>query len=792
MTFRNALIIVSCLLVIGGGRAGAATISGIVKDSESEKPVPFATVQIEGTGRGGYADSTGHFVVENVPAGEHVIIVSSIRHRGFRIRVSTSSVGDHWIEAQLTPSAVEAGSIVVTGTRTPRYVKDAPVFTEVISRTAIEDKSAQNIFEALEGVSGVRVEQQCQNCNFTMLRMQGLGADHTQVLLDGQPVYSGLAGVYGLQQMSTAEVSQIEIVKGAGSALYGSNAVAGAINIVSSEPKQTGMELGIEVGEHGTNRYDFMSSTRKGDLGLLIFAQQSDQDELDETGDINSPGGVDNPDGWIDRVKSSTRNLGANLFLDDVFASDQLILRGRVLSETRKGGRLTADQFLNPFAPGTEHIATSRFSGQLEYRFWSPGGTELNASLALTEHQRDATNDTFLGDYEETYGRMPPVDLLRPYTADERLIVANVNVMHPVGSRHRLLAGLQFAHNNLREGGMYLDAKTEEPYTSTADKTSSEIGGYIQDEVRLRSNLELVAGLRIDYHKSQDKFRGSGDVLAEGLDPLEYEETAVNPRFSIKYAISESITLRGSVGSGFRVPYGFSEDLHLCSGSPRVYKGGELQPEKSLSYSLTADYADPGLSASLGVYRTELRDAIAFADADPEVAELGYTYQWQNVDDAYVMGAEFNGSYALSRRLVISARAELFRGQYLNPRPDWAGTAFEEESRHISRFPASSAGLKVEYSAGKWNAVADADYKGKMYIDLAEPSDPALVQIHETDPYVTVSTRISRRLSDQLEVYAGARNLSNYTQKEKHVDDAAFVYAPVYGRIVYGGIRVKI
>lgn len=791
MNFRHAIICAICLSTIAAGGVSGGSITGVVTDSESGDPIPYATVQMEGSGLGGYADSIGHFTIQNVPSGEHTILVTSVRHKILRSRIAIDERGDTSFDPVLEPSPVQAGSIVVTGTRTPRYIKEVPVFTEVVSRKAIEDKSAGNIFEALDGVSGVKVEQQCQGCNFSILRMQGLGADHTQILLDGQPVYSGLAAVYGLQQMSTADVSQIEIVKGAGSALYGSNAVAGAINIVSTVPRKTEMEVGIELGEHGTNKYDVVASTRKDNLGVFLFAQQTDQDELDETGDVNAAGGVDNPDGWIDRVRSSTRNIGFNLFLDDVLSSDRLVLRGRLLHETRAGGWLTDDQFLNPFAPGTEAITTDRLTGQLEYTRWLASGAELSVSLAFNRHDRDATNDTFLSDYAEAYGRMPSVDLLRPYVANERLVVANANVVLPIGVRHRVLIGTQYTYNNLEESGMYLDLDTEQPYSSTADKTANQFGAYLQDEIKLSSKLELVAGLRFDYHKSEDEFRGSGDVLASGLEPLEYDEAALNPRFAIKYNVGEGLTLRGSAGGGYRVPYGFSEGLHLCSGSPRVYKGGALEPEKSFSYSLTADYTHSDYSASLNVYRTELSDAIAFAEATPDIEEMGYTYQWENIDDAYVMGAELNGSLALADQLVLAARFELFEGRYDDARPDWVGTPYEADSRNVSRYPVTSGGLKIEFSPADWGFVVEADYNGKMYIDLAEPADPSATKIHQTEPYVTVNSKISRRLYDRFNVYIGVDNLSDYTQEEKHIDDAAFMYAPVYGRLIYGGMRVS-
>jgi len=791
--FRLVVLVVYILMQAAGmAFAHGEEISGIVTQTESGKPVPYATVQIEGSTLGTMADSTGKFIIHHIPVGEHRLLISSVGFEALSLAVTVTEGSAEKLDLRLKTARVDAGSIVVTGTRTPRYVKDVPVFTEVVTKASIEDKSAHNIFEALDGEAGVRVEQQCQGCNFCILRMQGLGADHTQVLLDGQPVYSGLAGVYGLQQMSTTEVDRIEIVKGAGSALYGSNAVAGAINIVSAIPRKTEGKVGIEIGAHGTNKYDISASARKENLGIFLFAQQSEQDELDETGDVSAPGGIDEPDGWIDRVRSNSRSSGFNLYLDNVFAADQFIFRGRLINETRLGGVLTNSQFENPFAPGSERIITDRYNGQMEYSVGFATGTEINTSVSFTGHKRDATNDTFLGDYEEAYGQTPPVDLLRPYVANENLLIANLNAVQSVGGSHRILVGAQFSHNKLEESGMYLDLDSQEPYTSTSQKKSNSFGAYIQDEFRLNHRAELVIGLRFDYHTSEDEFRGSGDVLTQGLEPLEYEESTVNPRFSIKYSVTDDFVLRGSAGSGFRVPYGFSEDLHLCSGSPRVYKGESLKPERSFSYALTADYTRSTITASLNLYRTELKDAIAFSEADVAVSDLGYTYQWENVDDAYVTGAEFNGSIAITRELTVGARFELFEGKYDTPRGDWISTAYEKSSRNISRYPQTSGGMKLDYSPGRWNLILDADYKGKAYIDLAEPADPVDVKIHETESFVLLNAKLSRTIFDRYDIYVGAKNLTDYTQEEKHVDDAAFMYAPVYGRIVYGGITVSL
>ncbi len=156
------------------------------------------------------------------------------------------------------------------------------------------------------------------------------------------------------------------------------------------------------------------------------------------------------------------------------------------------------------------------------------------------------------------------------------------------------------------------------------------------------------------------------------------------------------------------------------------------------------------------------------------------------------MGAEFNGSIVLTKGLTAGARFEIFEGKYNNPREDWVGTVFEENSRNISRYPQTSSGFKVDYSARKWNLIIDADYKGKMYIDLTEPVNPANIKIHETESFIILNTKLSRMISERYNVYIGAKNLTGYTQEEKHIDDAAFLYAPVYGCLFYGGIQISL
>ena len=776
-------------------QAADAIITGSLVDSSTAEPVPYATIKVEGTRLGAVSDSTGSFGLQVRP-GKHNLIITRIGFNPVSLKVEVSPGEKQQVDIFMTESTIPGKGVVVTGTRTPRYMKDVPVHTEVITNSEIKAKSAHNIYDALKGISGLRVEQQCQACNFSVLRMQGLGANHTQILLDGQPVYSGLASVYGLQQLSVADVDRIEIVKGAGSALFGSNAIAGAVNIISHVPSKTEGHVGVEFGEHGTNKYELTAGTRQDNIALFLYAQQSRGDEIDETSDGYSRAEVYNSDGITDRVRTNSKSAGFNFTVEEIGSLDRLTVRGRIMNDYRLGGEIINDQFENIFAPGTERIITDRYSLQFDYFKAFSNGPEVDISANYVKHDRNATNDTYRGDYESIHGSAPPVDELRPYLAYENLFTSNMNLMLPIHSDHRLLFGTQYSYNELDESGKYIVVDDENPdygtsYTSTSSKSAHKIGIYFQDEYTLTPDLEAVAGARLDYHSSEDGFRGSGDLSVTDFDPIEYEETAVNPRISVRYSASDEITVRASFGTGFRVPYGFSEDLHLCSGSPRVYKDLSLEPEKSRSFGLSLDYQSPKLGVNLNLYRTDLMDRIDFSEADEDIEALGYTYQWKNIDDGFTMGIEIGANVAPVEHLVLSAGFEFNKSEYDNPREDWIGTKWESESKRFSRYPATSGTFKIEYDRLGWNLAMDASYKGRMYIDLLEPADENDIKIKQTESFVLLNAKVSKMLFDRYKAYLGVKNLGDYIQKEKHVDDATFMYAPVYGRLIYGGFEVN-
>ncbi|MCR5078246.1 MAG: TonB-dependent receptor [Prevotella sp.] len=798
-----------------------AMLFGDVKAKEGGRHLPHAIISVKGTNLKTECDGTGHYKLNNLPLGKQTIVATLEGYQQQELEVTMTKEKGTEAYFELEKDPLELNQVVVTGTRTAHFVKDVPIRTEVLTSQAITKKNAQNLYEALEGVPGIRVEQQCQFCNFSEVRMQGLGAEHTQVLIDGEPVYSGLAGVYGLQQIGTNDVDRLEVVKGAGSALYGSSAVAGAINIISKEPGYEPTVSGdVQFGNFGFKSYKGSGSMRYNNIGLSVFAQRTEMDAVDETQDGLTRKEVKHKDGVSDRVSEQMNNLGFSLYFYHPFAkNDKLILRGKAVDEQRFGGVMTNDQYLNPFSDGTENIKTNRLSADLAYTLPIGAHSELNLAAAYVHHKRQATNDTFLHDYMDSHkdpahpdedGATPDVGLMRPYIAKENTLTPSLTFTSILGN-HTLLAGVQGYFTRLRETGLYCISAEEEkanpyygiPYTSIGKKHANEVGFFIQDEWNVTPKLTVVPGLRLDTHSSGEEYATSEKVSDNAFPTTKFRKTSFNPRLAVKYEVTPSLILRANVGTGFRAPYGFSEDLHLCSGSPRVWKSSDLKGERAVSYNLSADYYGKWYQLSMNLFRTNLKDKIQFSPASDDVKKFGYSYQWENVDDAYVQGVELGAKASLFRNFSAAVNWTFNQGKFKHERAEWSDKEDEEckkypqrlqyakDSRHISRFPAMTGDIDLDYSPGTWSFSLTGSLQGKMYIDYNSEDAGETSKIKQTNTFMTFNCRVAKRFG-MCTIYAGGKNIFSYIQDEKHTDDAAFMYAPVYGATWYAGLSVRL
>lgn len=126
----------------------------------------------------------------------------------------------------------------------------------VVDSKVFESANANNLAQGLVFQPGVRVENNCQNCGFNQVRINGLDGRYSQILIDSRPIMSALAGVYGLEQIPTNMIDRVEVVRGGGSALFGSSAIAGVINIITKEPTTNSVSFSESLGATGFKDID--------------------------------------------------------------------------------------------------------------------------------------------------------------------------------------------------------------------------------------------------------------------------------------------------------------------------------------------------------------------------------------------------------------------------------------------------------------------------------------------------------------------------------------------------------
>ncbi len=791
--------------------AYAGEITGKVTDIETSEPLAGANVYpLNVKGLGASTNIDGEYWIDGLQAGTYEMIASHIAYASKVIKVEVIEGEETTLNFQLEPSSNDLDAVIVTATKEPRVLKDVPFRTEVISRQKLEKAGATDLYGVIDDVPGVRVESQCSNCNFTQVRMGGLDGGYAEMLIDGQPIFSGLAGVYGLQQIQSANVEQIEIVKGAGSALYGGNALGGVINVRMKEPGYTpGTRVGFETSEHGDMSLFFSGSMRREKFASSWSFQHDYEADLDHTGnneDFLETGHYEDigSDGYTDKVLSRNTGGGLKLWLTDPIGEGSRInLFGRAMTEFRKGGYIPT--YDDPFDPDAEHISTDRYElgGNIDKSF----GLYRNLSLGytMTMHYRDATNgaawdkaiDAGMVDDElqltgdgQAYIDENGFDSFRshyypkPFISDETMNLIDLSYSNPFPFGGEIMVGGQYRLSHLEQD------INGDPITDI--KKARDIGLYTQiDFFPLGYDFEVVLGGRLDIHSSSDDL-AKRTALEFGESYEDYEETAFNPRIALRYSISDALIARASFGRGFRVPYLFAEDLHLCASSPKIFKGSDLQSEKSQSYSLDLDYQKPMFQTGVNIFLTQIEGKIEFIDPDGGEVPEGYDFRWTNAGNATSTGVEVFLSGKATEWMEYQGDIGYTMARYDEKRYG-AGVPGHENSDLIPRTPAISAGLSLDFEpVDMLDITFSGQFTGPMYIDHVPEEDEANLRFEKTDPFLTLNARLGYRLRNNIELYIIGDNITDYTQPTRDITDAAYMYAPLYGRTVRAGVSIEL
>lgn len=516
------------LVIIGflNGAIAQSSISGTVGSAEGG--VPGASVLIKNSKTGTATDLTGSFAITNIESTRITLQVSAIGYRTFTKTYNLQKGLNKLDVIRLEVDVMALDEIVVTsGTLKEVSKLESPVPVEVYRPTFFKKNPTPSIYDGLSNINGVRPQLNCNVCNTGDIHINGLEGPYTMVLLDGMPIVSGLSTVYGLSGIPSSLVEQIEIVKGPASSLYGSEAVAGLINIITKNPSKAPLfSADVFTTGWGEVNADLGVKLKAGEkasslLGVNYFNYQQVIDQNnDNFTDLTLQHRISVFNKWqFSRPEQRQFSVAARYYYEDRWGGDV-----RWTPEFRGGDQIYG-----------ESIFTDR--------------KEITGSYQLPVKERVFFNTSFNSHNQNSvYG-----DVI--FKAEQNIGFAQM-VWDKVLGNHSLLTGATYRYT-------FYDDNTSA--TEKADKIHLP-GLFVQDEWRLSDKFKFLSGLRFDYD------RRHGNIWS--------------PRAALKWTPDTKNIFRLNVGSGFRVVNIFTEDHAALTGAREVIINGELKPERSINSNL--------------------------------------------------------------------------------------------------------------------------------------------------------------------------------------------------------------
>ena len=194
-----------------GREMSDAHIVGHVVDKTTGEHQPFYTIHIEGTSLGAMTDESGHYTITHIPAGKYVVEASSVGYLPQRKKVELTDTSTVILNFEVVPDQLMLDQVVVTGSKSETKRRESPALVNVLPSDLFVKVGACSLADGLSFQPGVRVENDCQNCGFTQVRINGLDGHYSQILMNTRPVFSALPGDYGLEQIPSNMIDMSHI-----------------------------------------------------------------------------------------------------------------------------------------------------------------------------------------------------------------------------------------------------------------------------------------------------------------------------------------------------------------------------------------------------------------------------------------------------------------------------------------------------------------------------------------------------------------------------------------------------
>ena len=668
----------------------------------------------------------------------------------------------------LTDSIVNLEDIVVTATKTPKRKINSPIIINVINSQAIRDVQACNLSETLSFQTGLRVETDCQTCNYTQLRINGMSGGFSQILINGRPTFSPLMGLYALEQFPSNMIEKIEIMKGGGSTLYGSSAIGGTVNIITKIPKENSSQIEFNTLsiDRQSNDYSILgnssiiSESRKA--GVSLFVNKREREVYDN-----------NQDGFSELPYLNNISFGANMYYM-IKENQKLDVSFSSIYEYRYGGGIK-ERGPAHLAEQSEERTHNIFAGGIDYQI---NFNNFDSSLITYLAYQNTNREHYTG--------------IKPDDGIELDVFLN---NPPYGNSYvkTLNTGFQLNHmispffdgdNVLTLGVDYLHDRVfdEIPsYNYLVDQESKDLGIFLQSDWEINQKLSLLTGLRADFHNYVDK-------------------TIYSPRASLLYKANDNLQFRFGYGTGFRAAQALDTDLHIAfagGGISRVSLSPDLNEEKSESLNLSVNYdkAKENWIAGFTVdlFYNQLQNAFILQPIGQD--EFGEVFEKQNGQGAVIKGINLEARANFNRVIQLEGGYTIQSSRFDNTVEYIEGISGIKE---FVRTPNNYGYAVLTHTKGNISSTLNYVYTGSMKVPHFAGAPNQLVdEIVTTNSFSELSLKFNYNIPTDLvslDLYIGIKNIFNQYQSDFDIGknrDSNYVYGPAKPRATYFGVMLN-
>ena len=665
---------------------------------------------------------------------------------------------------------VEFEEIVTTGTRTARTRSEVAIRTEVIGREMIDYSAARDLADVIEYLPGARTQATCQNCGSLEIQLLGLGGGYNQVLFDKQPLMSGLAAVYGVEQIPTLFVDKIEIVKGGGSVLYGANAVAGVINVIPRVPDRTEYRLsGTYENMKGKPLYNGSA--------VANFVPQSDKYRLAFYGMHQQNDAVDyHDDGYSEITKKNLDVIGTYLVFQP---GDNLRVNVtyQFTDEFRRGGNLLD---LEPHETNiTEQLLTKNHRGGLfvDYDVSTRLHVRAGYSFALTKRGSyyGGLGDVVVDQSDPLYDAVAYNNALeisrKQYgDTDDKLHYFDSQIDYTIGD-HVISSGFQYKveklyDENQDEAGNLVQVQHDAKFDNA--------GFFLQDEWSVSEKVKFVVGGRLDKNS-------------------EVSGVIISPRANIWYAPFSDVKIRTGISTGFRAPELFDEDLHvstLGADQIRIFNRQNIREEKSVTMSAGIDWEPEQLDGRVEVefqaYYTRLTNTFVLGEiqtgSDGSLSQERY-----NAEGSEIVGLELDVNLKPVNNINIIGGLFWSKARYDNLQTVFDDGFILLTSDKYLQIPSFSAAIQtIVRMTDTFDVFIGLKYTGSM--DVLNINRREIVH---TGDFIVADINFIKHMewnTGHFDITLGVKNIFDQRQPDQETGalrDSAYIYGPRIPRTFY-------